>query len=334
MTDAEAIWVKLDAFASRMEPPVKKAFLKDIQRVRAALTDEELVYIAQTGDLKPLLLKLDLSNYTFALHQSMIASIETAGVAGLPFEIGFNVMDPLAIRAMQTAELKLVSTLSTEIQAGVKTFLTAGLRNGVNPRVTAVDLRQIVGLTPKQTQSIANYRGLLTGGQKGQPYMEALSRATRDKRFDRAILNAITDKSPLKPDQVARQLERFETRLLNRRAETIARTETMDALYRAHMLRWQQAVDAGKIKESELRRFWHVAKDERVCPICAAIPGLNPEGVGFHEPFQTPEGELDGPTAHPNCRCVVFTRIVFEKNVLMFDLHKTALLLSGLRVAA
>lgn len=330
MSEADDLWAKLDAFAARQEPAVKRAFLKDIKRLRASLTEDELAYVAQSGNMAPILAKLDLSNYAFAVHQSLLASIENIAVSGLPFSIGFNVMDPLAIRAIQQQELRMVATLSTEIQEGVRTFLTAGLRNGVNPRVTAVDLREIVGLTAKQTQSIANYRGLLTGGQKGQPFMEALSRATRDKRFDRSVLNAISDRTPLRPEQVKRQLEQFETRLLNRRAQTIARTETMDALYRAHMMRWQQAIDQGKIKISELIRFWHVAKDERVCPICAAIPGMNPEGVAFDQPFQTPEGEMDGPTAHPNCRCVVFTRIVFEKSVL----RKMAQALSGLRQAA
>jgi hypothetical protein len=41
------------------------------------------------------------------------------------------------------------------------------------------------------------------------------------------------------------------------------------------------------------------------CSICRAIPGMNPDGVGLHEPFQTPIGPIMHPAAHPACRCAV-----------------------------
>ena len=55
-----------------------------------------------------------------------------------------------------------------------------------------------------------------------------------------------------------------------------------------------------------LRRHWITAEDERVCGRCDPIPGLNPDGVGVDDPFQTPEDGMvyDGPI-HNNCRCTV-----------------------------
>lgn len=326
----DQIWEQLDAFARGMEPPVRKAFLEAIKKVRADLTEAELEYIARTGDLRAVLEKLDLTDYTYALRSSVLSA---ASHSTLPFAVRFNAFDPYAISAMQQAELDMVSNLKTEIVEGIRQYLQAGLMNGVNPKQTAVELRGIVGLTAKQSQAIANYRNLLTGGAKGQPLSEALRRATRDGRFDQAIQRAIMDRVPLKPASVERQLERFEQRMLKQRAETIARTETIDALARAAHMRWQQAFTEGKVQRAVVRRFWHVAKDERTCPICKAIPLLNPEGVGFNEPFKMASGdEIYWPTAHPNCRCMVMIRVVsFAKRK---DLRKLARELSGLAQAA
>lgn len=315
-----------------MEPPVAKAYRKAIAKVRLSLTEQELAHVVQTGDLRPILDKLDLTDFRLAVRESLL---EAASHGSLPFDVRFDALDPWAIRAINTAEFSLVQGVTSGVAEGIRTFLRAGLQNGVNPNVTAISIRNVIGLDARGAQSLFNYEQLLTGGAKGQPYREALRRATRDGRFDRTLLRAIEEKVPLKPSQIAAQLKRFEERAIKLRSETIARTETMDALYRAHMLRWQQAIDQGKVDEDELRRFWHTARDERTCPICRAIPLLNPDGVAFNQPFVLADGStLMGPTAHPNCRCVVFTRIVFNKGRLTVSLRKMAMDLSGLRSAA
>lgn len=331
LTPAE-IWEQLDALAARFEPDVAKAFLRAVARLKAEVSPELLEYVVQTGDIKPLVDKLDFTDFRLAVRESLM---RMASAEALPFEVRFDALHYSAIRAMQTAELSLVSNLTNEIVAGIRQFLVAGLREGINPVETARNLRNIIGLTQQQAQAVFNYQRLLTGGVKGQPYKEVLRRALRDRRFDSTVLRAIEERTPLRPEQITSQVKRYEERMLKQRAETIARTETMNALELAQQSRWRQAIDNGEVSESALRRFWHTAKDERVCPICSQIPGLNPEGVAFSQPFVLPDGTtLMGPTAHPNCRCVTFTRIVFQKNVLVFNLRELAQTLSGLRKAA
>lgn len=326
------LWARLDAVARGMEPPVKKAYLDAIAEARAALTDAEVAEIVRTGDLRPLLAKLDLSGFRLAVRRSMLASADT--IAGDPFVVNFDALNHAAIRSIQASELGLITGVTSDIAEGVRTFLAAGLRMGINPVDTARDLRAIIGLTSRQSQAVLNYRQLLTLGPKGQPSREVLRRALRDGRFDRSVLNALEQQAPLKQAQIDRMVTRYEERMLAHHAETVARTETMDALYEGQMARWKQAIDEGRVLEGDLRRFWHTAKDERVCAICAAIPALNPTGVAFSEPFRTTEGELMGPTAHPNCRCVIFIRVVFAKGYLLVDLRRMARDLSGLARAA
>jgi hypothetical protein len=53
------------------------------------------------------------------------------------------------------------------------------------------------------------------------------------------------------------------------------------------------------------RRVWIVTPDARLRPEHAAIPRMNPDGVGLDEPFRTPDGDFLNPPIDPNCRCGV-----------------------------
>lgn len=85
------------------------------------------------------------------------------------------------------------------------------------------------------------------------------------------------------------------------RAELIARTETATAANEGLMALWDQAVTNGYLKPTS-KKEWIVTPDDKLCPICEPLDG---EQVGLDEEFDV-DGELmDGPPAHPNCRCVV-----------------------------
>lgn len=85
------------------------------------------------------------------------------------------------------------------------------------------------------------------------------------------------------------------------RAETIARTETISASVNGQQELWDQAVEEGLLTGTESQE-WIITPDDRLCPICEAIEG---QTVPLGEPFVTDDGEVDGPPAHPRCRCAV-----------------------------
>lgn len=85
------------------------------------------------------------------------------------------------------------------------------------------------------------------------------------------------------------------------RAELIARTETMAASNEGQQEAWSQAVDDGLLTGNE-KQEWITTPDDRLCPICAPLDG---EQVGLNEYFDVDGEQLDGPPAHPNCRCTV-----------------------------
>lgn len=82
-----------------------------------------------------------------------------------------------------------------------------------------------------------------------------------------------------------------------KRAEVIARNETMVAASEGQRQAWDQAVEAGRLNGDE-RRVWIVTHDDRLCPFCAALDGAEATLDG-----QYPGDGGDGPPLHVQCRC-------------------------------
>jgi SPP1 gp7 family putative phage head morphogenesis protein len=85
------------------------------------------------------------------------------------------------------------------------------------------------------------------------------------------------------------------------RADTIARTESMRAANQGQSELWDQAVDQGLLTGDE-QQEWIVTPDDKLCPICEPMDGVT---TGLDDTFDVDGDEIDGPPAHPNCRCTV-----------------------------
>ena len=85
------------------------------------------------------------------------------------------------------------------------------------------------------------------------------------------------------------------------RAERIARTETMYASNEGQSLLWDQAVEEGLLTGKE-RQVWITTPDDRLCPICEPMEGVE---IALDGEFDVDGEGIDGPPAHPNCRCTV-----------------------------
>lgn len=76
------------------------------------------------------------------------------------------------------------------------------------------------------------------------------------------------------------------------RAEMIVLTETQNAMV---------TVELETAKRSGVKdKIWRTSIDDRVCPICLPLEGVQ---VGVNEVFDSEVGPLEGPSAHPRCRC-------------------------------
>lgn len=208
------------------------------------------------------------------------------------------VYDPLAAAGqLAGAQQTFIGSILGQSAETVRQQLVQGLRLGAQPEKIAEALKAVVGLTPRQAQAVSNFRRLLEQGD-----LQALTRALRDSRFD-ATVRSWADGAPVDPKRVDAMVERYAARSLQHRADTIARNESLKATTGGIRDAYVQAIGSGRLLESEVTRKWRVVFDERLCPICASIPLLNPLGVGVMQPYLSAAGPIMAPLAHVNCRC-------------------------------
>jgi len=223
--------------------------------------------------------------------------------------IGFDQTNLRAVAEMQRNGLRMVSSFTEQQRRATQQALIDGVRRGLNPRDTARAFRDSIGLTPMQERWVRNYEEALRNLDRN-----ALRRELRDRRFDRTIERAITRGEPLSREQIAKMTERYRARALKRRAETIARTESLKVVHAGTREMYNQAIDNGDLQRDQLIRIWNTAADERVRDSHNAMHNQQRQ---LGELFQSGNGnqtEIPGAFGVPeediNCRCVVSTRIL------------------------
>lgn len=313
MTAAE-LWEQLVAQASKIAPQYQAVYLRAIQAAKDTLSAKTIASLLELGNIE---LITDTLMEAFGQEldglrdvvRDQIQTVAGATLAEVPGAIitRFELLNPGVLHWLSEYELNLIKQINQDTREGIRTFLLDGLKNGVNPRETARSLKEVIGLTSQQAQAVANYRKGLEGDE--QWMRSTIERGLRDRRYDKTIQRFLRGEVELMPEQVDKMVARYEARFLQHRAENIAITESLRALHAARRLAWDQAARDGSVNRDEVRRYWHVAHDERTCPICLEIPSMNPDGRGLDEPFQTPNGSLMDAPAHMRCRCVTFIKL-------------------------
>lgn len=219
-------------------------------------------------------------------------------------DFSFDQTNFAAVEAMKMNRLRLIRGFTTQQRQTTRQALASGIEQGLNPREQARLFRDSIGLTPYQERIVRNYRRNLTEGDPA-----ALERQLRDRRFDGSVQRAI-DGQRLPKAQIDKMTETYRQRMINLRAETIARTESLRAVHEGVQNTYEQAVDQGVLLEERLVRTWNTASDGRVRHSHRSMDG---QQRAFKEPFQTGNGSLlmyptdpVGPAEDTiNCRCVV-----------------------------
>lgn len=321
-SEDDALWEKLIALADQLSPQVQQGFTQSIESMKSSSDSAKFLAALKDGDSAEAFLSL------LSLEGTGLEAIHTLqtggdlGELGSAFEnmayemmsgvadsnafnvdVAFNPGSPQVSQFINDYVLGQVKQITEQQRALLTSKIVAGLNAGKNPIDIAREIKPYIGLTDNQADAVDNFRGLLESNDPA-----SLTRELRDKRYDPTIRSALSSDTPLESDVIDTMVGRYADLSLKHRAQTIARTETLNALHQSQNFLWQQAADSGAVMGSDLYRYWHVAHDERTCPICKPIPSMNPDGVSINGQFQTPVGAVDGPTMHPNCRCVVFTR--------------------------
>ena len=327
----------LERLADTWEPQMKAAFLSAIKDKIKRIDINALVRLLENGDVPGALRLVGLEPANFSalalVHQQIfntgglaVAAAAPAidQAAGYALHVLFDVRNPRAEQIIRDLSGNLITEIVDDQRVAIRGALEQGLVAGSNPRTTALDLigridpvtRQriggIIGLHSNQIQWLENYKAKLASTDPAD-LRAALDYGLRDKRFDRVVLKAIEDGTAVPADMQVKAGVSFANRALKWRGDNIARTETMQALGAAQTEAYQQAIDDGKVDVELITRFPVTAGDDRVRPTHRAVPGMNPDGRKWNEPFATPFGpQMHAPyPSEINCRCYERVKIDF-----------------------
>lgn len=330
---AKPAYLVLEA-ADSMRTRVATAVLRTVDVVKGGISLKDLAEALQVVDLNGVLQVLDLDRRFQAaakgagLHSEETSLLEalkdtwiagaraelgalnkvsvqksTISKAGIGVELAFDLNNPEAIAFLSSYTMNLIREISDETRRAIGDVVMEAFQYGGHPYEQARTIRNMIGLTQRQTQAVANFRRML----ENEPLM-ALSRELRDHRFDSTVEQAGRMRIGLPKEKIDQMVQRYYERYLKYRAEMIARTETIRAAHFGQKETWRQAI-AQKLLSPLSPREWIVTPDDRLCEFCRPIPKLNPEGVGMDEMFQTPMGPTDGPPLHPHCRCTTGLKV-------------------------
>lgn len=278
---ADALYQAFAAIRSKVK-------IKELQKILSTYGIESAYQYINTLNISGVIDKYIVDDLNEAIINSgrmFFSTVPSGAVVDITFR--FNLLAYNAsqyVRSYQFALIKDITQASTE---AIRQSLIADILAGVNPISTARNFRDAIGLTARQEKAVRNFERMLREGDR-----ELLTRALRDKRFDSTVINSIKSKKPLSNKQINTMVKRYRERYLKYRAETIARTESLRAVSMGQHLSIQQAHEDGLIDGNQLKRTWVFTHDGKTRHSHITVNILNPEGVGFNQPFQTELGPL------------------------------------------
>jgi len=173
----------------------------------------------------------------------------------------------------------IIKPLRAETLAMIRQTVTEQLRNSLHPRYSAKIIRKSIGLLPQHAASIERRRAEMVARLRK-------AGVTEERGQSRAAAWA----------------ERHAGALRTYRAGNIARTETWTAINRARDDAWRDFAEAEPTVAAGMVRTWMANDDERLCEICAALDNAEAPLDGD---WETDDGPVESPPAHPSCRCTV-----------------------------
>lgn len=290
---------RLKRKAAAMQPDVARRYLAALNILRRNLTEAELTRALREGSVERMLTELLSGREQDKAFAGLRALIDREAMTAaeswakqIPTRVAppmFDTLSPRIVEAVRELDTRVITGMQDEVRETVRQAATAALEAGQHPRVVARGIRQSLGLAPNQEAAVRNFRRMLEQGNS-----EALTRALRDRRFDKALR-----RGDLTPVQIDRMAEAYRRRMVAFNAETHARTVALDTQRVAQRLSWQSAIDQGTVQKNRLVRVWVTVGDDRVRPEHQAMNG---QETAFDEPYSNGE-TVPGESTY-NCRCI------------------------------
>jgi hypothetical protein len=325
----------LDQIKAKHGRAVAKAFEAAIAEIRSSVVLRRVIEALEQGNIDAALSALNIDESAFAQLRAAIAQAYSDGGAAVIAATRFN--PPNATKAVvrwdvtnAVAERYLREQLGTKITRvtqdtiqSARDAMVSGYSKGQGPRQIALDIvgrvgvngkrsGGVLGLNGPQQQYVRNMRAYLESGD----YNAVLRMSKRDKRFDKTIMKAMRDDRPLSKAQIDKLTQRYSDRLLKLRGDTIARTETANAVEQSRIDGFRVGLDKEGIHPQYVTKEWlHGGggmrpREQHVHESGQKVQGLDTPFVMQDFTLMQRPHDPAGPAKHViNCTCTVLMSI-------------------------
>lgn len=339
--DRKELIRRINEMADKMDAKLAKQFLASVKELKGNVDWKQVETLLTNGDynailaiFSPGLIDASFTPFSVGITEAFITGGSFMARAtpafrstatGSVVNVAFDVVNPELSNVLHSYKMGLIREISDSTLLVIQDELRDAITSGTNPIDSARRIRESLGLTQHQRNVVERFRAELEKiGTKGDQtsrmaLRNILQRKLRDKRFDAGIVQAARNNMMLPSDQINKIVNRYQERMLKRRAETVARTESIRALNMSNQALWEQQVTDGKVEPERIERLWIVTRDGHARDAHVYLGdryGKTPKGVGLKEPFQSPLGAIQypgDPNARAgntiNCRCTLFVRI-------------------------
>ena len=195
-----------------------------------------------------------------------------ASTSSTLFTTAFTVDNPYSRVYIRERSSKLIVEISNETREAVKEILDKAIRNGEAP----YRIRTRIG----------NTTGLFTRWA-----------AAVDRRYSELLASGVPEA------EANKAAAKYHDKLLRRRGQNIAITETVSASNQGTLDSWKIAQDNQWIPSDSGKEWISAFGSARTCEFCSALHGVV---VGVNEMFpDTGIGKTQRPPLHVNCRCTM-----------------------------
>lgn len=210
-------------------------------------------------------------------------TIAAPGGGSLMFR--FDMQNPRAENRIRTEAAARVAGYTDEQVETARRVIADGFQKGQGPQTIATDIAGrvnpisgrreggIIGLSDPQARYVESMRARLQSGDpdeimkvlgsfdKDGKWKPGTGLTRRDRRYDPEIKRAIAaiakgKPNPLTSDRIDEMTAKYSDRLLARRAEDIARTETAQGVMLARAEATQQALDKSGLADAAVTKEW------------------------------------------------------------------------------
>lgn len=334
---------QLDALIKKQRPAVRRAFTDAVADIRDRVTLNRIALALRRGDIEAAIDAVGMSRAalsgmvtpltdTYAQAGTAVTAAQTWRLPDMSRTVvRFDLANPIANEFLSEYSNNLVTNVAEESREALRVAIREGYAKGRGPFDIARDLTGrigkngrrtggIVGLTEPQARYVGNMRARLASGDPAE-MRKVFSMTRRDRRLDGVVRRAIESGKPVSQKDINRLTGRYSDRLLAKRGEDIARTETAHAVEAARMDSFKMGMEEAGIPDFAIEREWRHGggrnnprdghKNFSGTKVQGAeTPFVLPSGARMMYPHDTSNGATAADVV--NCTCRAVTRVRYD----------------------